>query len=100
MDTTPVKWGMFKFSIPKSPEGNSSYLKSNQSTNDDDQVHPNIELTTDPKKDEMKQDTDKPDKSKISIPKSPEGNSSYLQFNESTDNDKKELHTDRVKITY
>ena len=70
--------------------------KSNKvlTINFDNQVHPNIELTTDPKKDEMKQDTDNPVKSKISIPKSPEGNSSYLQFNGSTDNDKTELLTE------
>ena len=56
------------------------------SDNDDNQVHPNIKLPTDSKKDEMKQDTEIPVKSKISIPKSPEGNSSYLKSNEPTDN--------------
>ena len=43
---------------------------------------------------EMKQDTENPVKSKISIPKSPEGISSYLQSNESTDNDYTELQTE------
>ena len=47
----------------------------------------------------MIQNTDNPDKSKISSSKSPEGNSSYLQFNESTDNDKTKLQTE-LKITY
>ena len=64
------------------------------SDNDDNQVHPNIKLPTDPKKDEMKQDTENPVKSKFSISKSPEGNSSYLQSNESTDNDNTELQTE------
>ena len=70
--------------------------KSNKvsTINDDNQVHPNIELPTDPKKDEMKQDTDNPDKSKISIPKSSKYNSSYLQSNEYTDNDNTELQTE------
>ena len=45
----------------------------------------------------MKQDTDNSDKSKISIPKSPEGNLSYVQINESTDNDKIELQT-KIKL--
>ena len=53
---------------------NNQSKSNNESTiNDDDQEHPNIKLTTDPKKDKMKQDTDNPDKSKISIPKYPEG---------------------------
>ena len=64
------------------------------SDNDDNQVHPNIKLLTDPKKDEMKQVTEIPVKSKISIPKSPEGNSSYLQSNKPTDNDNTELQTE------
>ena len=38
-------------------------------------------------------------KSKIWNSKSPEGNSSYLQFNESTDNDNTDLQTE-LKITY
>ena len=42
----------------------------------------------------MIQDTDNPDKSIISNSKSPEGNSSYLQFNESTDNGNTELQTE------
>ena len=68
--------------------------------NDDNQVHPNIELPTDPKTDKMKQDTENPVKSKISNSKSPEGNSSYLQSNESTDNDKTELQTEINLPTY
>ena len=42
----------------------------------------------------MIQDMDNPDKSKIQNSKSPEGNSSYLQLNKSTDNDKTELQTE------
>ena len=48
----------------------------------------------------MKQDTENPVKSKISIPKSPKGNSSYFQFYESTDNDKTELQTEINLPTY
>ena len=73
---------------------NQSKSNKEWTINDDDQVHPNIKLPTDPKKDEMKQDTDNPDKSKISIPKSSKYNSSYLQSNEYTDNDNTELQTE------
>ena len=62
--------------------------------NDDDQLHPNIKLSTYPKNYEMNQDTDNPVKSKISIPKSPECNSSNLKSNKSTDNDNTELQTE------
>ena len=57
-------------------------------------LHPNIELKTDPKTDKMKQDMNNPDKSKITNLKSPEGNSSYLQLNKSTDNENTELPTE------
>ena len=77
-------------------ESINNQSKSNKvsTNNDDDQVHPNIELPTDPKKDEMKPDTDNPDKSKIPIPKTPEGNSSNLKSNNYIDNDNTELQTD------
>ena len=67
--------------------------KSNKvsSNNDDNQLHPNVELPTDPKKNEMKQDTEILVKSKISIPKSSKYNSSNLQSNQPTDNDNTEL---------
>ena len=42
----------------------------------------------------MKEDTDNPVKSKISIPKSSECNSSNLKSNESNDNDNTELQTE------
>ena len=50
--------------------------KSNKDStiNDDSQVHPNIELNTEPKTDKMIQDTDNSDKSKIPNSKSQEGN--------------------------
>ena len=71
---------------PKLPSLNNQSKSNIESTfNDDNQVHPNIKLKTDPKTDKMIQDMDNPDKSKISNSKSPEGNSSYLQFNESID---------------
>ena len=79
----------------KLPSLNNQSKSNKESTiNDDNQVHPNIELKTDPKTDKMIQDMDNPDKFKISNSKSPEGNSSYLQFNESTDNDNTELQTE------
>ena len=84
----------------KLPSLNNQSKSNTESTiNDDNQVHPNIELKTDPKTDKMIQDIDNPDKSKISNSKSQEGNSSYLQFNESTDNDNTDLQTE-LKITY
>ena len=46
----------------------------------------------------MIQDTDNSDKSKISSSNFPEGNSSCLQFNESTDNDNTDLQTE-LKIS-
>ena len=81
--------------MSKLPSLNNQSKSNKESTsNDDNQVHPNIELKTDPKTDKMIQDTDNPDKSKISNSKSPEGNSSYLQFNESIGNDNTDLQTD------
>ena len=70
--------------------------KSNKelTINDDNQVHSNIERNTDPKTDKMIQNTENSDKSIISNSKCLEGNSSYLQFNESTDNDNTEVQTE------
>ena len=76
------------------PVNNLSKSFKVSSDDDDNQVHPNIKLPTDPKQDKMKQDTEIPIKSKIPNPKSPKGNSSYLQSNKSTDNDNTELQTE------
>ena len=43
-------------------------------------------MNTDPDTDKMVQDTDNPEKSKKSNPKSPEGNSSYLQSKSDIEN--------------
>ena len=73
---------------------NQSKSNKELTINHDKQVHPNIERNTDPKTDIIIQDTDNSDKSKISNSKSPKGNSSYLQFNESIDNENTEVQTE------
>ena len=76
------------------PVNNPSKSFKVSTDNDDNQVQPNIKLPTDPKQDEMKLGTENPIKSKNHNPKSPKGNSSDLQSNESTDNDNTELQTE------